>query len=235
MREIEAKKVYIFSPGLRIWHWVNFLTIITLFITGLYIGNPFFLGPVGVEATYAYKEGITMDFIRKIHFIAGYVLLASFIFRVIISLFSKRDRLLFPAVWRRDYWTGLKEITLKYIFVMKEGEGQEYVRNACARTVYPLVYLAIFVMIATGFAMYGMSSPGGFWSYLFGWILRFLGGEFMVHMWHHWLAWLIIVFAVLHVYLVIREEALKKNGELSSMFSGYKVFEKEPVDLKDVE
>lgn len=43
------------------------------------------------------------------------------------------------------------------------------------------------------------------------------------------------IFAVLHVYFVIREEAIKNNGELSSMFSGYKVFEKEPVDIKDVE
>lgn len=232
---MNARKIYIFSPGLRIWHWVNLLAIMVLFFTGLYIGNPFFLGPVGVEATYAYREGITMDFIRKIHFIAGYVLLAAFIFRIIIAIFSKRDRLLFPTIWRRDYWTGLREITLKYIFVMRDTEGHEYVRNACARTFYPLVYLMILFMIMTGFAMYGMSKPGGFWPSLFGWILGFLGGEFMVHMWHHWVAWLIIIFAVLHVYFVVREEAIKKNGELSSMFSGYKVFEKEPVDIKDVE
>jgi Ni/Fe-hydrogenase 1 B-type cytochrome subunit len=232
---IEAKKIYIFSPGLRVWHWINFLTIMVLFFTGLYIGNPFFLGPVGVEATYAYREGITMDFIRKVHFIAGYVLLASFLFRVIIAVFNKRDRLVFPAVWRKDYWASLKEITLKYTFIMKDKEGYEYIRNACARTFYPLVYLMILFMIATGFAMYGMSKPGSFWSFLLGWLLGFLGGEFSVHAWHHWVAWLIIIFAVLHVYFVIREEAIKENGELSSMFSGYKVFEKEPVDIKDVE
>ncbi|MGB9873999.1 MAG: Ni/Fe-hydrogenase, b-type cytochrome subunit [Hydrogenobacter sp.] len=232
---IEAKKIYIFSPGLRLWHWVNFLTIMVLFFTGLYIGNPFFLGPTGVEATYAYREGLTMDFIRKVHFIAGYVLLASFLFRIIIAVFNKRDRLVFPAVWKKDYWTSLKEITLKYAFIMRDTEGHEYIRNACARTVYPIVYFMIFFMIATGFAMYGMSKPGSFWSSMFGWLLGFLGGEFMVHMWHHWIAWLIIIFAVLHVYFVIREEAIKKNGELSSMFSGYKVFEREPVDIKDVE
>ncbi|WP_457600955.1 Ni/Fe-hydrogenase, b-type cytochrome subunit [Hydrogenivirga sp.] len=230
----EAKKIYIFSPGLRIWHWVNFLTIITLFVTGLYIGRAFFMGPTGVEATYAYEEGLTMGFIRKVHFIAGYVLLASFIFRLIIAVFSKRDRLVLPTVWRRDYWVGLKEITLKYLLLMRDDEGHEYIRNACARTVYPLVYLAILFMIVTGFAMYGTSNPEGFWAGLFGWVVWALGGEFPTHMWHHWVAWLIIIFAVLHVYFVVREEAIKKNGELSSMFNGYKVFEKEPVDMEDI-
>ncbi len=232
---MEAKKIYVFSPGLRLWHWVNFFAILTLFITGLYIGNPFFLGPTSYEATYAYDKGITMDFIRKIHFIAGYVFLSAILFRVIIAIFSKRDRVVLPALWKRDYWNSLREITLKYALVMRDKEGNEYIRNACARTVYPLVYLLFLFMIITGFAMYGMSKPGGFWSSLFGWVIWSLGGEFMAHMWHHWIAWIIIVFAVLHVYLVVREESVKKNGELSSMFSGYKVFEKEPVDIKDIE
>lgn len=231
---MEVKRIYVFSPGLRLWHWVNFLSILTLFITGLYIGNPFFLGPTGYEATYAYDKGITMDFIRKVHFIAGYVFLSGFIFRVIIALFSKRDRIFIPPLWRRDYWIGLKEVTLKYALIMKDKEGSEYIRNACARTVYPLVYLLFFFMIITGFAMYGMSKPDGFWASLFGWVIWFLGGEFMAHMWHHWVAWIIIVFAILHVYFVIREEMIKRNGELTSMFNGYKVFEKDPVDVEDI-
>ncbi len=56
----------------------------------------------------------------------------------------------------------------------------------------------------------------------------------MAHMWHHWVAWIIIVFAILHVYFVIREEIIKRNGELASMFNGYKVFEKDPVDVEDI-
>ncbi|MFN4318930.1 MAG: Ni/Fe-hydrogenase, b-type cytochrome subunit [Aquificaceae bacterium] len=231
---MEAKRIYIFSPGLRLWHWVNFFAILILFITGLYIGNPFFLGPIGYEATYAYDKGITMDFIRKVHFIAGYVFLSGFIFRIIIALFSKRDRIFLPPPWRRDYRVGLKEITLKYALIMRDKEGNEYIRNAYARSVYPLVYLLFFFMILTGFAMYGMSKPDGFWASLFGWILPLLGGEFMVHMWHHWIAWIIIIFAILHVYLVVREELVKKNGELTSMFTGYKVFEKEPIDIGDI-
>ena len=231
---MEAKRIYVFSPGLRIWHWINFLTIITLFVTGLYIGNPFFSGPQGVEATFAYEESLTMGFVRKVHFIAGYILLASFIFRVLIAIFSSRDRMIVPKFWKKEYWVSLKEITLKYLLIMRDDEGHEYIRNACARTAYPLVYLAILFMIVTGFGMYGMSDPDGFWASVFGWVVWFLGGEFQTHMWHHWVAWLIIIMAVIHVYFVIREEIVRKNGELSSMINGYKYFEKDPVDIGDL-
>ncbi len=227
-------RIYVFSPGLRIWHWVNFLTILVLFGTGLYIGNPFFSGPPGIEATHAYGEGLTMGFIRKIHFLAGYILLASFIFRVIIGIFSKRDRMVLPRFWTRDYWSSLKEITLKYLLLKKDSDGREYIRNACARTAYPLIYLAILFMIVTGFGMYGLSNPGGFWSSLLGWVVWALGGEFQTHMWHRWVAWLIIVAAILHVYFVIREEIIRRNGEISSMINGYKYFEKEPADIGDL-
>jgi Ni/Fe-hydrogenase 1 B-type cytochrome subunit len=203
-------------------------------VTGLYIGNPFFSGPHGLEATYAYGEGLTMGFVRKVHFIAGYVLLASFLFRVLIALFSKRDRMMIPKVWRRDYWVSLKEITLKYLLLMKEEEGREYIRNACARTAYPLVYLLLLFMIITGFGMYGLSNPGGFWDTILGWSVWFLGGEFQTHMWHRWIAWVILVAAILHVYFVIREELIRKNGELSSMINGYKYFKEDPADLEDL-
>jgi len=231
---MKAMRIYVFSPGLRIWHWINFLAIVVLFITGLYIGNPFFSGPHGVEATYAYSEGLTMGLIRKVHFIAGYILLAGFLFRVLIAVFSKRDRMLVPKFWKRYYWESLKDVTLKYTFLKKDSEGKEYIRNACARTAYPLVYLAILFMIMTGFAMYGRSNPGGFWDFLLGWVIDLLGGEFSVHVWHHWVAWLIVVAAVLHVYFVIREEIVRKNGELSSMISGYKYFSKDPADMEDL-
>ncbi len=235
MREEEVRRIYVFSAGLRIWHWINFLSVITLFLTGLYIGNPFFSGPSGFEATYAYERELTMGMLRKIHFIAGYLLLGALIFRFLIALFSKRDRLFLPNFWRRSYWISLKEMTLRYLLLMRDDEGHECIRNACARTAYPLLYLLLLFMVATGFALFGMSNPGGFWSGVFGWILPFLGGEFEAHLWHRWVAWLIIIFALLHVYFVIREEVVRRNGEVSSMFNGYKFFRKEPLDIGDLE
>ncbi len=228
------KRMYVFSAGLRIWHWVNFLSVIVLFITGLYIGNPFFIGSQGIEATYAYERTLTMGLIREIHFIAGYILLASFIFRVLIALMSKRDRLFIPKFWTAEYWFSIFETLQEYLLIKPSHQIHPHIRNHLARTAYFFVYLAIFFMILTGFAMYGMSDPDGFWASVFGWVIPFLGGEFSVHMWHHWMAWLIILFAIVHVYMIVREDFTKKSGELSSMVSGYKFFTKEPFDEEDL-
>lgn len=232
MREETVKRIYIFSPSLRIWHWINFLSITILFLTGLYIGNPFFIGSTGHEATYAYAHNLTMDFIRLIHFSAGYVLLFSFLFRLFIAFFHKGDRLFIPKVWKVEFWKGVVEMLLHYLFI--KPWHRTYIRNPLARLAYFLLYVALALMIITGFAMYGLSDPNGFWAKVFGWVVPILGGEFMVHMWHHWTAWLIVFFVIVHVYMVVRFDAIEKEGEVSSMFNGMKNFKETPVDVEDV-
>ena len=88
--------------------------------------------------------------------------------------------------------------------------------------------------IITGFAMYGRSNPNGFWDKIFGFIIPMLGGEYQVHRWHHIIAWVIILFVVVHIYMVIREDSLEKDGEVSSMISGVKFLKTPPADLSDV-
>ncbi len=230
----EYKRFYVFSPSLRIWHWINFLSIVVLFATGIYIGNPFFIGSQGVEAALVHGQRLTMGLIREVHFIAGYILLASFIFRMLIAFMDKRDRLFIPKFWKSEFWSRLGETLQEYALMKDSSEGSLQIRNPLARTAYFLVYVAILFMIITGFGMYGISDPSGFWASIFGWVVWFLGGEFPTHMWHHWVAWLIILFAIIHVYLVIREDFTKKTGEVSSMFNGYKFFKKEPADLEEL-
>ncbi len=225
------KRIYVFSASLRIWHWINFITIMILFFTGLYIGTPYFTTSAGYEATYTYDKNLTMGFIRFLHFAAGYVLLFSFLFRIYIAFFRKGDRMFIPKFWTIEYWQGIKETIQEYLFIK---EHRPMIRNPLARTAYFIVYLMIFFMIATGFGMYGLSDPDGFWASVFGWIVWSLGGEFETHYWHHIVAWLIILFFVLHVYFVSREDFTHKNGEVSSMFNGVKFFKKEPVDINDV-
>ncbi|MCI4458342.1 MAG: Ni/Fe-hydrogenase, b-type cytochrome subunit [Thermocrinis sp.] len=232
MKEELVKRIYIYSPSLRIWHWINALCITILFITGLYIGNPFFIGSHGFEATYAYAHNLTMDFIRFIHFSAGYVLTVMLLFRFFLLFFNKGDRLIIPKVWRADFWKGIGEMVLYYLFI--KPQHRTYIRNPLAKLAYFVLYLGLIFMVITGFAIYGLSNPSGFWAKLFGWIVPLLGGEFWVHIWHHWFAWLIVFFVIIHVYLVIRFDVIEKEGEVSSMFNGIKNFKETPVDVEDV-
>lgn len=228
----DFKKYYLFSPSLRIAHWVWALAISILFITGIYIGNPFFIGNVGYSATFGDLHGITMNYIRLLHFSFGYILLAALILRFGILPFRKADRLIIPKFWTKEYWENAVDTIKNYFFITSH--HKPYIRNPLARTAYLFLFLLLIFEVITGFAMYGRSNPGGFWDKIFGFIIPMLGGEYQVHRWHHIVAWIIVLFVVVHVYMVIREDILEKDGEVSSMVNGNKFFETTPADIKDV-
>ena len=66
------------------------------------------------------------------------------------------------------------------------------------------------------------SNSGGFWDGLVGWVIPLMGGSFRTHMWHHFFAWLFIVFAIVHVYIVILDSRQYRNGLIGSMITGMK-------------
>ncbi|MBR3456787.1 MAG: cytochrome b/b6 domain-containing protein, partial [Selenomonadaceae bacterium] len=94
MKEVTRKVYYLFSPWLRIFHWIMVVCILTLFATGLLITNPWFI--FAVDPTYS---GMMVDNIRNIHFLAAYIFSASFILRVYGFIVNPGDRL-FPHVWK---------------------------------------------------------------------------------------------------------------------------------------
>jgi len=229
-------RFYLFQPGLRIWHWVQFLAILILFITGLYIGNPFFIGSVGYEATNAYAHDLSMDFVRMIHFAAGYVLLFAFLYRLFL-MFTKKSHfwLIIPKFWRGWFWKGIFEVVFFYALIKKS--HIPLIRNPLARTAYLFVLLLILFEIWTGFAMYGMSNPDGFWAKTLGhWTIALFGSEYELHFWHHVVAWIIALFVIVHVYMVFFNDFIAKEGELSSMSAGVKFFPEGhlPADCDDV-
>jgi len=59
------------------------------------------------------------------------------------------------------------------------------------------------------------------------------GGEMMAHLIHHYVAWGIILFAIGHLYMVIRAEFMEGESEVSAMFSGYKFLIHNPKDATD--
>jgi Ni,Fe-hydrogenase I cytochrome b subunit len=110
------KEYYVYSPWLRIFHWLMVGSVVILFATGLYIGNPFFGASGSVEPTFAVNAWLSMETIRFIHFAAAYILVAAFILRLYGFAVNKGDRLL-PKFWTKLYWQGLADMTLHYMFL----------------------------------------------------------------------------------------------------------------------
>lgn len=169
-----------------------------------------------------------MDWVRLIHFSFGYILFAVLLLRFLIIPFRKGDRL-FPNFFSKAFYENAFDALKNYLFI--SSSHKPYVRNPLARTAYLIFYLLVLFEIITGFAMYGKINPTGFWYSLFGFVVPLLGGEFEVHFLHHIVAWFILFFVVIHVYFVIREDVLEKNGEVSSMINGTKDFESAPADF----
>ena len=227
----QLQEVHVFSPWLRIYHWVMGFSMPVLMLTGLYIGNPFYIGSQGIEPTFAISNFASMANIRFLHFAVAYILLGALILRIYGFFINPGDRL-FPRFDKR-FWDGLLETTQHYLFIKRE--HRLYLRNPLARMAYLGLYALLFVQFTTGFAMYSMINPHSPMAKIFGPVNFLFPDERIVHQIHHSVAWLIVLFAIVHLYMVIRTDLMEKVGEASSMISGAKFFDKEPYDIKDLQ
>lgn len=222
--ECRYGRKYVWQFPVRIAHWTTAASVLILFLTGLYLSWPV-LAPNGE----AYANFV-MGRVREIHFLFGYVLLFAFLLRSYwFWVGNNYARSGFPFVWRKDWWTDIKEQGTQYLRLER---GHVHLgHNALAGVAYTffVIFLGWF-QILTGLALYSQSDPGGFWDKLVGWMVPLLGGPFGLRMWHHTVAWGFVLFLIFHVYILLYDEKQFKNGLISSMLVGLKFYEKGDLD-----
>jgi Ni/Fe-hydrogenase 1 B-type cytochrome subunit len=207
--------VYLWEWPIRAMHWIAFVCIAVLVVTGFYIGRPYFI--TGGEASAHYLMG----WVRFLHFAAAGILVATAIIRL-YWLFAgnefERWRALFP-VRPRD-WVNLWKQVKFYLMIRPEQSPQYLGHNPLQQFSYTAIYGIAVVQAITGFAMYGQARPEGFWYTLFGWVVPLLGGIQIVHFVHHILTWVFLIFIPIHIYLALRADLLERTGTISSIVSG---------------
>ena len=217
-QDLLYKQELVWEWPIRVFHWLNALAVTVLFLTGLYINTPVLI-PAG-EA----NDNQLMGYVRMAHFIAAALFCVVFFWRIFWFWFGNRyARSGFPYVWRLRWWRNLFRQAWDYI---RCDFGHPHMgHNALAGLSYTIVPIfGGWVMMLTGLAMYGESNPGGFWDSLVGWVIPLCGGSFRTHMWHHMVAWIFIVFAIVHTYIVVLDGTQYRNGLISSMISGRKFY-----------
>lgn len=224
--QVTYQRVYVWDRGVRIFHWVNVAAVTVLFATGLYISDPFF------SAHGEPYDVFVMGRVRQIHFAAAFVFAIAFVWRIYFFWFGNRyARSGFPAVWKRRWWADLFRQAGDYL-ALRFGHGH-LGHNALAGLAYTVFVIGLgWCQILTGFALYSESTPGGFFDTLFGWVIPLCGGSMRTHMWHHLFAWGFVVFAILHVYIVLLDSRQYRNGLIGSMITGHKF---KPVERPDDE
>ncbi len=221
------RRKYVWSWPIRIFHWVNAAAIISLFFTGLYISQPQ-LAPAGE----AYNNFVMAN-VRMIHFASAFIFVINFFWRMYwFWMGSKYARSGFPFFWKKSWWQDLFRQVMDYIKLEK---GHIHMgHNALGGLAYTFGVIGLgWLQILTGMAMYSESNPKGIIASLTGWVIPLSGGSFQVHMWHHLFAWGFIVFSIIHIYIVIYDGQVYKNGLVTSMVSGVKFYQEGDIDRDD--
>lgn len=206
--------VYVWDLIVRLTHWTIVLSMIGLAITGIDIARPFL-------DTSGRTTGFTHGWVRTLHSYFAIAFSLAVMARLIWMIIGPRRtgwRQFIPMTKsrRRD----LVE-TFKFYIFLRPRPPEAVGHNPLAGLSYVAVFGLYLVMIFTGFALYSM---GAYTSYMkmWGFLLPIFGGAQGARWLHHVVMWLLIGFAVHHVYSAILTARVEKNGALDSIFSGFK-------------
>ncbi len=225
---IKSGTVHVYGAGVRAWHWTNALCIVILALTGFFIASP--MPSVPGEAS----DNFLMGYIRFAHFAAAYIIAIGFVARAYLALTGdEHARAIFaPPVFDARWWGGVAHQIRWYLFIEKE--PRKYVgHNPLSTLTMFIMYTCMMVlMILTGGAMYSEGAGAASWQHaLFGWVIGFFGNNtFALHTWHHFGMWVIVTFALVHIYTAFREEAMSRQTMISAMLSGERTFRDDRPD-----
>ncbi|MCG6868165.1 MAG: Ni/Fe-hydrogenase, b-type cytochrome subunit [Gammaproteobacteria bacterium] len=216
-----SKPVYVFEAPVRVWHWVQALSIVVLAATGYLIANP--LPSVGGEAS----DHFMMGNIRMIHFIAAYVFAIGFAVRIYWAFVgnSYSREIFYLPFWRIAWWRELVHELKSYLFLTSEIHKIPGHNPLAQTAMFLLNTLLGLFMIFTGFALYSEGLGQGSWAdRLFGWVIPLLGGSESVHNLHDLGMWLMITFVIIHVYMAMRADVITRQSSVSTMIGGWRLF-----------
>ncbi len=206
----------------RLWHWINAVSVIILFMSGLNISNAhrrLYWGHEGFAPEQAWLEvprfpgwatipdyyslASARDWHLVFALVFGFSLLAFMIF-AFANGHLKRDIFARAREWKpSNIWHDIVE-HLKFNF--EHGEGKY---NILQKIAYAGVILALIpLMIFTGMVM----SPG--MEAAWPWLTDMFGGRQSARSIHFLAAWSLFAFFVVHVLLVLASGPIKQIRDM---------------------
>ncbi len=213
----EKVKVYVWELPVRFTHWINVLCLLALSVTGYYVARPF------IHAVSS--EQYIMGWMRFIHFVAAYAFLMSILIRLYWAFAGNKHasiKSLFPVSGQN--WKYLVEELKFYLFM--SNRAPRTVGHTVLQGWADLGIILVFLFqIASGFAMYSVTHTGMIWTLLGGWLLGYSDLQ-TLRLYHHLSMYVVIAFAIVHIYIAWLSSSVKQNGLMMSIFNGYKYIPK---------
>ena len=209
----------------RLWHWVNAVAIVVLFMSGLNISNAhryLYWGDYGFDPADAWLAVIrfpgwaTIPQHYNLAVARDWHILAAWPFAVGLLLIW--IAMLMNGHFRRDLTTGPRDWTPAAVMMslrLHSGKAEDSAYNPVQRVLYGLLFgLLLPLMVFTGLAI----SPG--FEPAAPWLVDALGGRQSARSLHFIASWAIFGFVVIHVVL-----ALAGWRRIAGMITGGKVTE----------
>ena len=217
--------VYVYEAPVRLWHWITAFCICALAPTGYLIGAP--LPSIGGEATASFLMG----WIRTVHFVAAVLLIVMFVLRLYwVFVGNHHARAIFiPAVWSGAWWKGVIGQAKYYLFLQEHSDNYVGHNPLAQLAMFANFLVALVVIIVTGLGLYAQAYGwGSGWMNAFGWVTTLFGTPQAVRTVHHLMMWYMLLFIMIHFYMVIREDIMSGGTVFGVMGSGIRMFKREP-------
>ena len=202
---------YVWSILLRLYHWCFVISIVTLAVTGFYINSPW------TQTTLEGSGLYPMLTMRNIHGLAGYLFTAAILARLYLLLFGNRQERVLDLLPVTPNNIGNFLHTLSFYSYCTEKHSPRLGHNTLAGVFYLVTFILALLQLVAGF--YLLYPESGAWQ---GWGLALLGPYQQARFIHYLIMWYFILFAVIHLYIVVWNDIKTKEGLISSIFNGTK-------------
>jgi Ni/Fe-hydrogenase 1 B-type cytochrome subunit len=206
-------RVYVWERPVRLAHWLLFLSLIVLSITGYYIFNPFII-----------SRGSTMfvmGTMRFIHLVAAWFFIAAVALRIYWyfrgNQWARIDQFI-PTT--RERWKDFVE-TGEYYSFQRWNPTAHLGHNAMAGAAYFVIFVMALVEILTGLALYNNILHSKVLGFVVNWVSRVIDIQYLREI-HFIIMFLFWMFFIHHMYSAMLTASEEKNGCLESIFTGYK-------------
>lgn len=223
---VAVERVYVWELPVRLAHWSLFFSILILSGTGYYIGHPF------ISVSGPARDHFVMGTVRIVHLYTAIVFALAVLVRIYWMFagngYARLTQLVPLGAERiRSFWDAL----MFYSFMRREPD-QSAGHNALAGSSYAMIFLIYLLMIATGLALYTVDASPSSPFQVFNFLIPLFDGLQMARLIHHVGMWIVLVFAVAHIYFVIVASFAERIGTFDSIVSGYKFLSKRKAGVR---
>jgi Ni/Fe-hydrogenase 1 B-type cytochrome subunit len=207
--------LYVWEWPVRITHWVIFLAIVVLTVTGYYLYDPFIISRG--------NRAFLMATMRFIHEIAGFVFIAGLLVRAYWFFVGNKW-----ARWREFVPVGRRRWhdfmgQLGYYLFLRRKPPFTIGHNPLAGATYTVVYFLMLVEALTGLALYNHVLGSKTLGFFINWLPWLISIRYLRAI-HFFIMLALWAFFIHHVYSAILIGIEERSGLVGSIFSGYKFF-----------